>query len=67
MKIPVLLYYPEDKGKKIFLKAGTHMPVWMVTYPRRWTVLVHCLIAPVGTDEKEAVPEKPCIRFVKVK
>jgi hypothetical protein len=38
MKIPVLLYYPEDKGKKFLLKVGTHVPVWMVTYPRRWIV-----------------------------
>jgi hypothetical protein len=38
VKILVFLYYPEDKGRKLLLNIGTYMPVWMISYPRRWSV-----------------------------
>jgi hypothetical protein len=65
IKIPVLLYYPEDKGKKLPLKVGTHVPVWMVTISQEMDCFVHCLIAHVGTDQKEAVPENPIVDWLR--
>lgn len=38
VKIPVFLYYYEDGGRKLLLNVGTHVAVWMVLYPRRWTI-----------------------------
>jgi len=38
VKILVFLYYSEDEGRKLLLNIGIHVPVWMVSYPRRWTV-----------------------------
>jgi hypothetical protein len=34
----LVLYYPEDEGRKLLLNAGTHVPVWMISYRGIWTV-----------------------------
>jgi len=54
MKIPVFLYYPEDKGKKPFLKSWYPCASLDGNISQKMDSLVHCLIAHVGTDEKEA-------------
>jgi len=95
MKIPVLLYYPEDKGKNLLLtlilltwriwwaannaskwqmgfksafkglKVGTHVPVWMVTHPRRWTVWYIVWLLMLEQIRKKLSQKNPTVDWLK--